>query len=69
MTLGPASAATWFKSSYSNDSGGNCVEIADLTGRVGVRDSKEPGGPVLLFGAAAFARFLAGAVGRPECPR
>ncbi|MGW1278230.1 DUF397 domain-containing protein [Streptomyces tsukubensis] len=69
MALGLASAATWFKSSYSNDSGGACVEIAELTGRVGVRDSKEPGGPVLLFGAAAFARFLAGAVGRPECPR
>jgi hypothetical protein len=41
---------TWRKSSYSGSNGGDCVEIADnLPGVVAVRDSKEPGGPVLAF--------------------
>lgn len=42
--------ATWRKSSYSGSNGGACVEVADnLLGVVGVRDSKDPGGPVLAF--------------------
>jgi len=40
--------ATWRKSSYTHDNGGNCVELARLPGAVAVRDSKDPGGPVLL---------------------
>ncbi|MEU3597545.1 DUF397 domain-containing protein [Streptomyces sp. NPDC006798] len=53
-----ASRPTWFKSSYSNDSGGNCVEVADLTGRIGIRDSKTPEGPALTFTPNAFTNFL-----------
>ncbi|UCM86761.1 DUF397 domain-containing protein [Streptomyces marincola] len=60
----PASAladAEWFRSSYSNG-GGNCVEAADLTaahcGSVAVRDSKVPGGPVLLLASGPFAAFI-----------
>ncbi|MBA8948828.1 hypothetical protein HNR61_000426 [Actinomadura namibiensis] len=34
--------ATWRKSSRSNDTGGECVEVADLGAAVGVRDSKAP---------------------------
>jgi hypothetical protein len=42
--------ATWRKSSYSGGNGGNCVEVAsDLPGVVAVRDSKDRGGPVLIF--------------------
>src|ERR1700741_3253225 len=42
----------WRKSSYSNPSG-DCVETARLpSGRVAVRDSTRPGGPVLVFTAA-----------------
>ncbi|MFF4171027.1 DUF397 domain-containing protein [Streptomyces sp. NPDC001744] len=56
----------WFTSSYS-DNGGNCVEVAvnlvPSRGTVPVRDSKVPGGPVLVLGAAAFAAFVEG-VGR-----
>jgi hypothetical protein len=54
---------SWRKSSYSNPSG-NCVETARLpSGQVAVRDSTQPGGPVLIFAApdwAAFLRVVAG---------
>jgi hypothetical protein len=41
---------TWRKSSHSGSNGGNCVEIAVLSGDGrAVRDSKDPGGPVLAF--------------------
>ncbi|MEV7964391.1 DUF397 domain-containing protein [Sphaerisporangium sp. NPDC088356] len=59
------SRVTWRKSSYSGGNG-NCVEIADLSdGLVAVRDSKDPHGPVLKFGRAAWADCL-GAVKRGE---
>ncbi|MEU9283591.1 DUF397 domain-containing protein [Streptomyces sp. NPDC048275] len=38
----------WRKSSYSDQGGGNCVEIADLAGMAGVRDSKVEAGPAFL---------------------
>jgi hypothetical protein len=53
----------WYTSSYSNN-GGNCVEVAvnlaPSRGVVPVRDSKNPGGPVLSLPAASFAAFVAG---------
>jgi hypothetical protein len=53
------SAATWRKSSYSNPDGGNCVEIApNLSSVVPVRDSKAPSRGTLLFGPAAWTRFI-----------
>lgn len=52
------SAATWFKSSHS-ENGGACVEVApDFPGVVPVRDSKDPQGPALVFPSNAFAAFL-----------
>lgn len=51
--------AIWRKSSRSNGLGGDCVEVADnLPGVVGVRDSKDPHGPVLTFTPAAWRSFL-----------
>ncbi|MFJ2831380.1 DUF397 domain-containing protein [Streptomyces sp. NPDC087263] len=48
------SAAKWRKRSYSNGTGGDCVEVAPgLPGVVPVRDSKSQDGPVLLIGTAA----------------
>jgi len=53
------SHATWRKSGYSNQDGGNCVEVADgVPGAVPVRDSKVPGGPVLVVPAAAWREFV-----------
>lgn len=51
--------AIWRKSSRSNGLGGDCVEVADnLPGVVGVRDSKDPHGPVLTFTPASWRSFL-----------
>jgi len=54
--------APWKKSSYSGDAQSQCVEVADVIakyGGVGVRDSKDPEGPALLFPPETFAVFLA----------
>ncbi|MER6074652.1 DUF397 domain-containing protein [Streptomyces sp. NPDC001817] len=53
-----APESAWFKSSYSNDTGGNCVEITHLTNQVGVRDSKKKSGPALFVPAAAWSSFV-----------
>lgn len=50
----------WNKSSHST-ANGHCVETATGCGQVHVRDSKDPGGPVLTFSAQAWAAFTAGA--------
>lgn len=52
--------ARWRKSSRSSANGGDCVEVADNLGDVvGVRDSKDPQGPVLVFDRAVWASFVA----------
>ncbi|MET8871817.1 DUF397 domain-containing protein [Nocardia sp. NPDC004604] len=54
------SGAAWFKSSRSA-SQDTCVEIAHLNGgMVGVRDSKNPTGPALVFSPAEWDVFTAG---------
>lgn len=55
------SEARWFKSSRSA-SNKECVEAAHLGGGfVGVRDSKNPTGPALVFTPGEWDTFLAGA--------
>ncbi|MBQ1047806.1 DUF397 domain-containing protein [Micromonospora sp. C51] len=49
--------AHWVKSSRSNGQG-NCVEVADLDAGTGVRDSKDQGGPALVFDAAGWMNFI-----------
>lgn len=46
----------WRKSSYS-DNGGECIEVADQTRRVLVRDTKDRCGPTLRFTPEAWCRF------------
>jgi Domain of unknown function (DUF397) len=56
-------AATWRKSSRSYSSGG-CVEVACVSGElIGVRDSKDPDGPVLRFSHAEWDLFVGGLCG------
>ncbi|MDV5148976.1 DUF397 domain-containing protein [Streptomyces sp. SBC-4] len=53
------SAATWRKSSHSNQDGGACVEVADgFAAVVPVRDSKALHGPVLVFPAGGWTSFV-----------
>jgi len=50
--------ARWFKSSKSSSTK-DCVEVAHLdSGLVGVRDSKNPSGPALVFAPADWDAFL-----------
>ncbi|WBC16173.1 DUF397 domain-containing protein [Micromonospora sp. WMMA1998] len=52
--------ARWRTSTKSGNNGGDCVEVADgVAGVVGVRDSKDPGGPVLVFAPPAWRAFVA----------
>ncbi|WP_328665329.1 DUF397 domain-containing protein [Streptomyces sp. NBC_00322] len=53
-----AEESAWFKSSYSNDTGGACVEIANLTSQVGIRDSKNKKGPALVVPTGAWSSFI-----------
>ncbi|RDG34592.1 DUF397 domain-containing protein [Streptomyces corynorhini] len=51
--------AYWFKSSYSNAQGNECVEGARLVGgTIAVRDSKHPQGPAFVFPAPAWTAFV-----------
>ncbi len=47
----------WIKSSYSAEAS-LCVEVAQLSGRIGVRDSKDPHTTHLEFGRDSWAAFL-----------
>ncbi|BDT96788.1 DUF397 domain-containing protein [Nocardia sputorum] len=64
------SDATWFKSTYSSAER-DCVEVAFLReGCVGVRDSKNPTGPALVFGPSGWDSFTGRiSSGEPDLPR
>src|ERR1700722_5051536 len=50
---------TWVKSSLSF-ANGNCVEVADLSGEIGVRNSRDSRGPVLRFTPDEWRAFIGG---------
>ncbi|MGW2661367.1 DUF397 domain-containing protein [Nocardia tengchongensis] len=66
---GDLSGARWFKSSRS-ETGSQCVEVAFLDeGLVGIRDSKNPTGPALVFAPGEWDAFTAGVVaGKLDAP-
>ncbi|MFH9828062.1 DUF397 domain-containing protein [Streptomyces bobili] len=49
---------TWFKSSYSNGAGGECVECAETSGGALVRDSKGSRDLVVAVGGTAWRSFV-----------
>ena len=56
----PGSGSYWTKSSLSY-ANGNCVEVASLPGgEIGVRNSRNSGGPVLKFTSDEWHAFLGG---------
>jgi Domain of unknown function (DUF397) len=63
MTRVDLSRAVWHKSSRSGLNGGTdqCVEVAALgDGGIAVRDSKRPGGAVLVFTSAELTAWVSG---------
>ncbi|WP_413100415.1 DUF397 domain-containing protein [Streptomyces sp. Inha503] len=59
-TIPDLRVAAWRKSSYSNNAGGECVEVADnFPGIIPVRDSKDPDGPALIFSNDSWSAFIA----------
>jgi hypothetical protein len=60
-TINSITASCWTKSSLSH-ANGNCVEATELPdGKVGMRNSRDAGGPVLKFQAEEWRAFLNGA--------
>lgn len=51
---------TWKKSSRSNGSGGQCVEVGTGKGVFGVRDTKDRDGGTLHFGDSSWVAFVRG---------
>jgi hypothetical protein len=47
----------WRKSTYSDATGGSCVELASATAGVMVRDTTNRDGGTLSFTAAAWQQF------------
>ncbi|GAA2043267.1 MULTISPECIES: DUF397 domain-containing protein [Streptomyces] len=64
MGDGGFSDAVWHRSSYSDNNGGQCVEVALVRGLAGLRDSKVSGGPVLVVGSGAWGAFVRAAIRR-----
>ncbi|MFF3344732.1 DUF397 domain-containing protein [Streptomyces sp. NPDC002779] len=56
----------WFKSSYSDGEGGQCLEVAVTPSTIHLRDSKNPSGPRLTLTPTAWSAFLASPGGNPR---
>ena len=54
---GEYSGLTWRKSQRSVGNGA-CVEVAPFDGTIAIRDSKDPGGPILWSSPAAWNALL-----------
>jgi hypothetical protein len=53
-----ATELAWFKSSYSGNEGGECLEIATRPEMVHIRDSKNLTGPTLAVTPTTWTAFL-----------
>jgi hypothetical protein len=53
-----ATELAWFKSSYSGNEGGECLEIATAPTTIHIRDSKNLTGPTLAVTPTTWTAFL-----------
>jgi hypothetical protein len=60
LSAGELAGLAWIKAQASNHNGA-CVEVAASTDKIAIRDSKDPGGPILVYTATEFRAFLDGA--------
>jgi Domain of unknown function (DUF397) len=62
ITLSQAerAALAWLKAQSSSHNG-QCVEVAAAAGKIAIRDSKDPDGPILVYTPTEFKAFLNGA--------
>ncbi|MET8182536.1 DUF397 domain-containing protein [Streptomyces sp. NPDC005336] len=58
MSTAGSAPLNWFKSSYSGNEGGECLEVAASPDAVHVRDSKEPTRSHLVFAQQSWAAFV-----------
>ncbi|MCQ4214419.1 DUF397 domain-containing protein [Streptomyces longispororuber] len=55
--MSTAAELKWFKSTYSSDEGGACLEIATRPHAIHIRDSKNPTGPTFTVRPEAWSVF------------
>jgi hypothetical protein len=63
MNTAECARLTWFKSSYSGNEGGECLEVAATPDSIHVRDSKDPARAPLAFRSSKWAAFVDFAAG------
>ena len=63
VTADELPGADWRKSSFSG-AVGNCVELSWFDGQAGVRNSRDPHGPVLVVPTRVLLTFVTGAKDR-----
>ena len=60
LTEAERAGLAWLKAQSSTHNGA-CVEMAEVAGKIAIRDSKDPDGPVLVYTPAEVSAFLTGA--------
>ncbi|MEU9842514.1 DUF397 domain-containing protein [Actinomadura sp. NPDC048032] len=55
----------WRKSTHSGPDEGECIEVADLDGHIGIRDSKNPAAGHLTLTRQRFTSLLVHLASRP----
>ena len=54
------SSFVWRKAQRSTNNG-SCIEVASAVGKIALRDSKDPNGPILVYTPDEWSAFLDGA--------